>query len=190
MKKTISGVLLALTAVFALVACGKKDKTTKPSGDDKKKGTISFYVWNDEFKTRLNELYPEVEKAEASKTTLKNGLVINWVQSPNQSGVYQNSLDVALDNDLVDMFCFEADYATKYVKSDFVANMADLGVDQSKQYQYTKDIVTNASGKLVGSSWQATPGIIAYKESVATAIWGDDATLANMTTKLSTQSTI
>jgi hypothetical protein len=60
MKKTISGVLLALTAVFALVACGKKkDNTTKQGGDDKKKGTISFYVWNDEFKTRLNELYPE-----------------------------------------------------------------------------------------------------------------------------------
>ena len=47
MKKTISGVLLALTAVFALVACGKKD-------DNKKSGTINFYCWNDEFKTRLN----------------------------------------------------------------------------------------------------------------------------------------
>ena len=186
MKKTISGVLLALTAVFALVACGKKkDNTTKQGGDDKKKGTISFYVWNDEFKTRLNELYPEVEKAEASKTTLKNGLVINWVQSPNQSAVYQNSLDVALSNNLVDMFCFEADYATKYVKSDYVADMATLGINQANQYQYTKDIVTNAAGKLVGSSWQGTPGIIAYNTTVAKAVWGDSVTLDDMDKKLS-----
>jgi len=57
MKKTISGVLLALTAAFAIVGCGKK----------KSKGTINFYVWNDEFKTRLNELYPDVEKLKVQK---------------------------------------------------------------------------------------------------------------------------
>lgn len=206
MKKTISGVLLALTAVFALVACGKKTTTKKettkkgttqkPSGSttqggttpDKKTGSISFYVWNDEFKTRLNELYPDVDKAEGSKTTLKNGLVINWVQSPNQSGVYQNSLDVALANDLVDMFCFEADYATKYVKSNYVAKMADLGLTKDgalkNQYKYTQDIVTNANGDIVGSSWQGTPGIIAYNTAVADAVWSG-VTVAQMDEKLS-----
>ncbi|MCR5461595.1 MAG: hypothetical protein K6E87_00865 [bacterium] len=173
MKKTISGVLLALTAAFAIVGCGKK----------KSKGTINFYCWNDEFKTRLNKLYPDVEKAEGSKTTLKNGVVINWVQSANQSAVYQGALDTGLENEMVDMFCFEADYATKYVKSDYVADMGALGIDQSKQYKYTKDIVTNASGKLVGSSWQATPGIIAYNNKVAKAAFGDN---ADMGAKLNT----
>ena len=173
MKKTISGVLLALTAAFALFACGKK----------KSKGTINFYVWNDEFKTRLNELYPDVEKAEGSKTTLKNGVVINWVQSANQSAVYQGALDTGLENEMVDMFCFEADYATKYVKSDYVADMGALGIDQSKQYKYTKDIVTNGCGKLVGSSWQATPGIIAYNTKVSKAVFGDN---ADMSAKLNT----
>ena len=176
MKKTISGVLLALTAAFALFACGKK----------KSKGTINFYVWNDEFKTRLNELYPDVEKAEGSKTTLKNGIQINWVQSANQSAVYQGALDTGLENEMVDMFCFEADYATKYVKSDYVADMGALGIDQSKQYKYTKDIVTNGSGKLVGSSWQATPGIIAYNEKVAKAVFGNDVSLSDMGTNLNT----
>ena len=175
MKKTISGVLLALTAVFTLAGCKKSSSTT-----------ISFYCWNEEFKTRLNELYPEVKKAEGSKTTLKNGVVINWVQSPNQSAVYQNSLDVALDNDLVDMFCFEADYATKYVKSNFVADMGELGIKQDNQYKYTKDIVTNASGKIVGSSWQATPGIICYNTTVAKAVFGDSVSHADMETNLNT----
>jgi hypothetical protein len=87
---------------------------------------------------------------------------------------------------MVDMFCFEADYATKYVKSDYVADMGALGIDQSKQYKYTKDIVTNASGKLVGSSWQATPGIIAYNEKVAKAVFGDSVSLSDMGTNLNT----
>lgn len=190
MKKTISGVLLALTAVFALVACGKKkdDKTTTKKGGDtpsKKSGAISFYCWNDEFKSRLNDCYDQVEKASGNKTTLKDGIVITWIQAPNQSAVYQANLDEGLKNDGVDMFCFEADYATKYVKSNYVADMAELGINQSNQYQYTKDIVTNAAGKIVGSSWQATPGIIAYKESVADAIWSG-VTLEQMTAKLST----
>ena len=177
MKKTISGVLLGLTAVFAVVGCGKK----------KSKGTINFYCWNDEFKTRLNKLYSEVDKAEGSTTTLKNGTVIKWVQTPNQSAVYQGALDIALDSDYVDMFCFEADYATKYVKSEYVADMTELGIDQSKQYKYTKDIVTNASGKLVGSSWQATPGVIVYNNNVAKAVWGDNVTAATVEDKLSTR---
>lgn len=175
MKKTISGVLLALTAVFTLAGCKKSSSTT-----------ISFYCWNEEFKTRLNELYPDVKKAEGSKTTLKNGVVINWVQSPNQSAVYQNSLDVALDNNLVDMFCFEADYATKYVKSNFVADMGELGIKQDNQYKYTKDIVTNGAGKIVGSSWQATPGIIAYNTTVAKAVFGDSVSQSDMETNLNT----
>jgi len=176
MKKTISGVLLGLTAVFAVVGCGKK----------KSKGQINFYCWNDEFKTRLNKLYSEVDKAEGSTTTLKNGTVIKWVQTPNQSAVYQGALDIALDSDYVDMFCFEADYATKYVKSDYVASMKDLGINQDKQYKYTKDIVTNASGELVGSSWQATPGVIVYNKNVAEAIWSG-VTAAQVEDKLSTR---
>lgn len=177
MKKTISGVLLGLTAVFAVVGCGKK----------KSKGTINFYCWNDEFKTRLNKLYKEVDKAEGSTTTLKNGTVIKWVQTPNQSAVYQGALDIALDSDYVDMFCFEADYATKYVKSDYVADMGELGIDQSKQYKYTKDIVTNQNNKIVGSSWQGTPGVIVYNKTVAETVWTTGNSAAEIEDKLSTR---
>ena len=38
----------------------------------------------------------------------------------------------------------------------------DLGItddDLSKQYQYTKDIVTDSKGVLKGLSWQGCPGV-------------------------------
>ena len=215
MKKTISGVLLALTAVFALVACGKK-KTTK-SGDDttkettkkdrKRKGIasqINFYCWNDEFKTRLNAYYggeqklsnpdnpdsdkigKNVKSVNGSVTILETGTKIQWTMYTNEGSVYQDNLDMALENDMVDMFVLEADYATKYVKSEFVIDMSTIGLDTSKQYGYTVDVVTTADKKVVGSSWQATPGAIVYNEAVATAVYGTDATYANMKTKLST----
>jgi hypothetical protein len=84
------------------------------------------------------------------------------------------------------MFCFEADYAQKYVESSNVVDLSTLQIDQTKQYQYTVDAVTNASGKKVGSSWQACPGAIAYNDNVAKAVFGDDVTTAQMDAKLST----
>ena len=214
MKKTISGVLLALTAVFALVACGKK-KTTTGEGttkettkkDRKRKGIasqINFYCWNDEFKTRLNAYYggeqkpvdatkpdgdkigKNVKSVNGSVTILESGTKIQWTMYTNEGSVYQDNLDMALENDMVDMFLLEADYATKYVKSEFVIDMATQGLDTSKQYKYTVDVVTNAEGKVVGSSWQATPGAIVYNEAVATAVFGDEVTYAQMSEKLST----
>ena len=179
MKKTISGVLLTLTAAFALFACGKKER--KRNG---KPNQINFYCWNDEFKTRLNKFYG-IKSENGSTTTLNNGIIIQWTMATNEGSVYQDTLDIALDNNMVDMYCFEADYATKYVKSEFALDMATIGVDQSKQYKYTKDIVTNADGKVVGSSWQATPGVILYNYNVAKAVFGADVTEETMEDKLS-----
>ena len=190
MKKTISGVLLALTAVFALVACGKKDKTTAASGDKKvtpNGKVINFYCWNNEFQTRLRKYYPGYEKnLSAQADLLKDGTTIMWTMVANQGGSYQTALDAALESDSVDMFVFEADYATKYVKSKYVVDMSTLGIDQSKQYKYTVDVVTNAEGKVVGSSWQGCPGCICYNNNVAKAVFGDSISLEDMTAKLST----
>jgi len=204
MKKTISGVLLALAATCALVACGKKktekDETTtkKPRKRSGKDNIVSAYGWNAEFQTRVNTFYggrvcinpkqkdgtdtpddkkeyqgDKVEKVNGSATVLKSGVTIQWTTATNQGSIYQDTLDIALDNNIVDMFCFEADYATKYVKSEFVADLTALGVDQSDQFKYTKDIATNAAGKLVGSSWQACPGATIYNMEVAKVVWGD-----------------
>lgn len=176
MKKTISGVLLALASVCALAACGKKttteaNKTTGAGGETTKKEVvangkvINFYCWNNEFQTRLRKYYPGfVKTVSATSDLLADGTSIYWTMVANEGGAYQTSLDLALNNGLVDMFCFEADYATKYVKSEYVVDMDELGLTEAMkgQYKYTQDIVTNADGKIVGSSWQATPGIILY----------------------------
>ena len=114
-------------------------------------------------------------------------MTVNWIITPSKDNAYQNALDEALlgQNDAeadkkVDLFLVEADYALKY--TDASAGVAmdvkkDIGLtdsDMAQQYQYTKDIVTGSDGVQRGTSWQATPGLFAYRRSIAKDVLGTD----------------
>ena len=61
--------------------------------------------------------------------------------------------------------------------SDYVLDVkADIGLtddDLAGQYQYTKDIVS-VDGSQRGTTWQATPGLFAYRRSIAKDVLGTD----------------
>ena len=144
---------------------------------------LNVRVWNTEFIERFAAFYPDIEKVEKENELyrLKNGTVVRFVQTENKNNAYQIALDEALkaqskkaDNEKVDMFLFEADYALKYVNSDYTLDVKDIGItdeDTKDMYQYTKDIAT-AGGKLKGLSWQATPGLFAYRTDIADEVLG------------------
>ena len=97
----------AVGAAGMLAACGGgSDSTTAASGgaaggEAAAEGkVINIYSWNDEFRTRLEAVYPEVVSTsdDGTVTTLKDGTEIHWVINPNQDGVYQQKLDEALLN--------------------------------------------------------------------------------------------
>lgn len=97
---------------------------------------------------------------------------------------YQNNLDETLlgqadaaADDKIDMFLIEADYALKYVNAEGVCvSMDELGLTDymADQYQYTKDVVTDANGNVNGTSWQACPGLYIYRRSAAKEVFGTD----------------
>lgn len=186
-KKLISMSLASIMAL-SLAGCGSSgggDKSSK--SDDSKDGgkTLNIWCWNDEFQSRFNDYYPEVKKVakDKSTTTLNDGTVVKWTINPNENNNYQNKLDEALLNqdkasadDKIDIFLIEADYALKYVDSDYTMDVKDLGLtddDLADQYQYTKDIVT-VDGTQKGTTWQATPGLFAYRRSIAKDVLGTD----------------
>ena len=186
-KKLISMSLASIMAL-SLAGCGGSsgvsDSSKKEGSGDAGK-TLNIWCWNDEFQSRFNDYYPEVEKVSKDKstTTLKDGTVVKWTINPNENNNYQNKLDEALLNqekasadDKIDIFLIEADYALKYVDSDYTMDIKDLGLtddDLSEQYQYTKDIVT-VDGTQKGTTWQATPGLFAYRRSIAKDVLGTD----------------
>ena len=144
---------------------------------------LNIQCWNEEFKSRVTDHYPGYEKV--SDTQGKIGdVTVNWIITPTDDNAYQNNLDSILPgnadasaDDKVDIFLMEADYALKYVNSDTTMNLADLGItdaDLGDQFQYTKDIVTDESGNLKGSSWQACSAGLIYNRAIAKEVLGSD----------------
>ena len=182
----------AVTISAALSACGGSSSSTgaassaaassaasaAPAAQGK---VLNIWCWNDEFQGRFNNYYPEVASIaeDKSTTTLKDGTVVKWTINANENNNYQNKLnqDSAADDDKVDIFLIEADYALKYVDSDYALDVkADIGLtdaDLAGQYQYTKDIVS-VDGSQRGTTWQATPGLFAYRRSIAKEVLGTD----------------
>ena len=131
---------LASIMALSLAGCGGSsggsDSSKKEGSGDAGK-TLNIWCWNDEFQSRFNDYYPEVKKVSKDKstTTLKDGTVVKWTINPNENNNYQNKLDEALLNqekasadDKIDIFLIEADYALKYVDSDYTMDIKDLGL--------------------------------------------------------------
>jgi len=159
-------VLSSATSLFA---------APKFSNDGK---VLTIYVWNDEFQTRFKDYF---EKA----GLVPKDVTVNWVVTPNQDNAYQNKLDEALlnqdkaaPNDKIDIFLVEADYALKYVNTpatlDVIKDVGLTKADVSQMYKYTKDIMTDSNGVLKGVSWQACPGGLIYRRSIAKDVLGTD----------------
>lgn len=183
MKKLISLLLVLCMMLTVLVGCGSGSTTSNapaaeaPAAAEGEQGkVVNIYAWNEEFKG-LYETY-------AADLAEKHGVTVNFVIVANTDNAYQNNLDATLmaqadaaADDRVDIFLVEADYAAKYTKTPFTLDvMADIGLtadDLAQQYQYTKDIVS-FDGAQKAVSWQATPGLFAYRRSIAKEVLGTD----------------
>ena len=144
---------------------------------------LNIRCWNEEFKTRMENLYPDYEIVDGTHGKIGDVDVV-WTIVPSDDNAYQNALDEALlaqndaaDDEKVDLFLLESDYALKYVDTEFTMPVSELGItddELANQYQYTKDIVTDANGNLKGVSWQGCPGVLIYNHEIAKEVLGSD----------------
>ena len=202
MKKVL-GLMLAGAMVVPMVACGSKTadapadaapadtaETTDDAAPAEDEGKVlNIQCWNEEFANRLADHYPGFVKNDEEDVT-KGGKIgdveVKFTITPSTDNAYQNNLDSILPgnadaaaDDKVDIFLLEADYAKKYINSDVevTEKISDLGItdaDLADQYQYTKDVVTDAKGDLRGVSWQACPGVLIYNREIAKSVLGSD----------------
>lgn len=203
LKRILAGALALCMTGAVLTSCGDT-ASDEGSGDSGNAGTTAadgekeiadvepaatddlvntgkvynIYVWNTEFKERFEKYYWDKRD-----TALWDGVEVNWVNNPNDDNNYQNKLDEAIknqndaaDDDKIDMFLVEADYALKYVNSDAPLDViGEVGLtkdDLANQYKYTQDIMTDSNGTLKGVSWQAAPGLFIYRTDYAEEVLG------------------
>ena len=186
--KSLAGLALAGLMAASVIGCGSAGapaESTGAAGAAEEGKVLNIWCWNEEFQSRFNDYYPEVDKVSDDKsvTTLKDGTEVHWTINPNEGNNYQDKLDDALmkqesaaADDKIDIFLIEADYALKYVDSDFTLPLADVGItedDLADQYPYTKEIAS-VDGVQKATSWQAAPGLFAYRRSIAKDVLGSD----------------
>lgn len=186
-RKWIAMLLTAAVAAGTLTGCGGSSGSGSASGEEGK--IINIYVWNNEFRERVEAIYPEVEKTsdDGTVTTLKDGTEIHWIVNPNEDGVYQQKLDEALlkqadapADEKVDIFLSETDYVNKYTDADADVAMplTDLGIDPATnladQYDFTKTTASDVNGVQRGSTWQCCPGLLVYRRDIAKDVFGTD----------------
>ena len=144
---------------------------------------LNIWCWNDEFRQRMTEFYPDyIDNGDG--TGRIGDVIVNWTINTVIDNGYQVALDTALLNqndtpadEKIDIFLIEADYADKYVESDYTLELSTIGItdaDTAEMYPYTKQIVTDRYGVLKGAAWQACPGVFAYRRSIAREVLGTD----------------
>ena len=137
MNKKVSAFIAIALAAGTMVGCSAKSNSSTSGKEGK---IINIYSWNDEFRQRVEAVYPEVKETskDGTITKLKDGTEIHWIINPNQDGVYQQKLDEALlkqksasADDKIDLFLSETDYVNKYSskKANAAMPLKDLGID-------------------------------------------------------------
>jgi multiple sugar transport system substrate-binding protein len=163
MKKVLA-LLITLTMVFGLFSSMAFAKTTKaapyvPSG--------TLTVWS--FTTELQDMAKYYTKEFPN-------VKINYVMTPTAQ--YPQKLTPALSSaNPPDVFALESAFVKQYIPD--TKDLADLSslepdVKAANLYKYSQDVGRDSKGVLRGLAWQATPGAMFYRRSLAKKYLGTD----------------
>jgi hypothetical protein len=133
---------------------------------------IYAYSWNDEFGNRMNyvlEKYPQFKDYYE---------YVNFGIS-GTDGEYQQKIEGLItnkDEKYPSLVAMDNDVAKYFLETDDAIALDEVGItaDMYKNaYQYTIDYAT-VDGKVKGLTWQAAPGNVAYRASIAKKVLGTD----------------
>ncbi|PKM74390.1 MAG: hypothetical protein CVU91_00555 [Firmicutes bacterium HGW-Firmicutes-16] len=207
MKKWLAISLAVVMLVGLLAACGTSSSTPSPSasptaestptptpeaspatpdntvtGDPSAKDAFVVWGWNTDYATILEKVLPNYLSADEMKR-------IVFVNAGG-SDFYQDKIDQILadpSNDLYpDVMLLEVGFVQKYVQSDFLMDVKDVGItdkDMADMYDYNVQLGSDAaSGATKALFWQATPGCLNIRADLAEKYLGttDPAKLQSM----------
>jgi len=157
MKKFL---FIAGIALVLLSGCSKKDAAQSNAGG----GTLTVWSFTDEIDGMINNFYkpshPEVK--------------VEYSMTPTDQ--FPNKLDpvLASGQGTPDIFALEAAFVRKYVESGLLLDITDIyEANKSKLLAYPAE-VGSYKGKVYGMSWQACPGAMFYRRSLAKKYLGTD----------------
>jgi multiple sugar transport system substrate-binding protein len=171
--KRLSIVLSVLIAVsMLLTACGTPaEETTAPEAPAATaapaEGKTVLNVWS--FTNEIQTMAIAYEKDHPDVDVV-------YTMIPMTNGEYQTKLMATLGTpDVPDVVALEAAFVKQYVESDFLADLTDMMTyaNELKMFPFVYETATN-EGVVKGYSYQATPGGLFYRRSLAKEYFGTD----------------
>ncbi|MCA9870378.1 MAG: carbohydrate ABC transporter substrate-binding protein [Caldilineae bacterium] len=145
-------------------AAAPADATEAPAAAE---GTTPLNIWS--FTNEINTMavayegkHPEVDAT--------------YSMIPMTNGEYQTKLKAALGtSDAPDVIALEASFVKQYVESDILADLAELlpYAQEDETYPFVLDVGTY-DGVTKAFAYQATPGALFYRRSLAKEYFGTD----------------
>ncbi len=185
MKKTAIMAALVCTAAFLALGKVQADASESKSPSVSNGGKVlNILCWNDEFMGRVRKYCPGYTDID-NDTGLLNGTKVRWKLFPSMENTYLNALDERLssqhnlsEDQKIDLFLVEPDYAQTYIDSPYTADMkAQIGLtesDLSQQFDYIRGLGTSSDGTLKAVSWNGCPSAMIYRRSIAKKVFGTD----------------
>ncbi len=179
---------LALVAAFAFTACGPAATTAAPATAAPAtaapapataapataapataaplSGTLNVWSFTNEIRTMA-----------IAFEGVNPGVKVNYTMIPMTNGEYQTKVKATLGTaDVPDVIALEAAFVKQYVEADnILADISDLlpAAEAAKTYPAVVDVGTN-NGVAKAFSYQATPGALFYRRSLAKLYFGTD----------------
>lgn len=172
-KKGFFRTTIVLSLVLAIVptifANGQQETGTETTSVAPAEMSGKLVIWS--FTNELGQMtelftekYPNVE--------------VEFVEIPNQDEVYLNKVNQTLRSGsaVPDVFTGELSYVKQFIKAGYFADLSALGAEAhaDDMIQYALDLGRGPEGEIRAMSWQATPGALYYRRSIAREVIGSD----------------
>ncbi len=151
-----------------------------------------IYSFGEDFQNRVQDFYPDYEVTGERSGRIGDTEVRWHVFTDRQQ--YREELDERLGaqadpetgaasegadpDEKIDLFVVGQDLLKEYTESGWSMDVkGDVGLlpeELSDQFLYTQQMATDAAGKLKAVTWQAVPGVFAYRRSIARQVLGTD----------------
>lgn len=190
MKKIFILLIISLTSLLALTACGGGNASTGTAPDvtvdeskDYSKEKLVIWSFTDELDTAGDIAhFEEMYTAEGKPF---EGLEVEFVAISIQDGYMEKILPALEAGNGPDIFTGELDHIKQFIEAGYYANIeamieSDSDVDLAAEKADYKDYIWKsgidpATGKLAALSWQVTPGAVFFKTDMAAEVWGSEA---------------
>ncbi len=175
MRKLYLLLVLIMVAALVLAGCGAAAPATAPAaGGEESSGEAAasgekqvLDVWS---------FTNEIETMAIAFEGKNPDVDVVYTMVPMTAGEYQTKLLASLGTaDAPDVIALEAAFVKEYIESDFLADLGDLlpKAEEAGTYPFVIEVGTD-DGVTKAYSYQATPGALFYRRSLANEYFGTD----------------